>query len=81
MEMDKKPQKNVQNENQRQSRNALARYSGMAFQIGGSVVIGVVVGKWLDKQFEAHHDVFTILFSILGVFAGLYLVIKDIIKK
>jgi hypothetical protein len=53
----------------------------MAFQIGGAVILGVLVGKWMDNEFDTSKHIFTAMFSILGVFIGLYAVIKDVLKK
>jgi len=80
MGMETEPPKKDQKEKQKQSLNGLARYSGMAFQIGGAVILGILLGTWMDKQFETSHC-FTALFSILGVFIGLYGVFKDLLKK
>jgi F0F1-type ATP synthase assembly protein I len=53
----------------------------MAFQIGGAVVLGGLIGNWLDKQFEVPKHLFMTLFLILGVFLGLYSVVRDLLKK
>jgi F0F1-type ATP synthase assembly protein I len=81
--MDKTPQKKEQNnEKPKQSLNAFARYSGLAFQIGGAVILGVLLGYWLDRQLETTKShAFTITFTLMGVFLGLYSVIKDVLKK
>ena len=79
--MDKTPQKKEQNGKPKQSYNSLARYSGMAFQIGGAVVLGGLIGNWLDKQFEVPKHLFMTLFLILGIFLGLYSVVRGLLKK
>jgi F0F1-type ATP synthase assembly protein I len=53
----------------------------MAFQIGGAIILGIIVGWWLDKQLDCRSHAFTALFAILGIFVGLYSVIKDVLKK
>jgi len=70
-----------ENEKRKLSPNSLARYSGMAFQIGGAIILGIIVGWWLDKQLDCRSHAFTALFAILGIFVGLYSVIKDVLKK
>ena len=79
--MDTKPQRKETNEKPKQSPNMLARYSGMAFQIGGAIILGGLLGNWLDKQFEVPRHLFMTLFLILGVFLGLYSVVRDLLKK
>lgn len=58
-----------------------ARYSGMAVQM--IVIIGLMTyaGVWLDERREAVTPVFTLIFSLVGVFAALYSVLKDFIGK
>ncbi len=57
-----------------------ARYSNMAFQM----IIIILVTTWggikLDKLFELSTPVFTIVLSLFGVFAAIYIAVKDFIK-
>jgi F0F1-type ATP synthase assembly protein I len=78
--MDKNQQKKEPNRN-RQSLNAIGRYSGMAFQIAAAVILGVLAGRWLDGKFPMKTPIFTPILTILGVFVGVFLVIKDVLKK
>lgn len=57
-----------------------ARYSGMAFQMGAVIFIGVWGGTRLDKLLQFEKPVFTIILSLIGVFGAIYLVIKDFIR-
>jgi len=47
------------------------------------VIIGVMtwLGVKLDKVLGLSSPVFTIILSLLGVFAGIYTAIKDFIKR
>ncbi len=60
--------------------NDYARYSGLAFEmiaiIGGASFGGVK----LDEHFGTNH-VFTVILSLLGVGASLYIVLKSLINK
>jgi F0F1-type ATP synthase assembly protein I len=48
-------------------RSVLAlRLIGVGFFIGISIVLGVVVGRWLDEKFHT-----TFVFTIAGLFLGL----------
>ncbi len=60
--------------------NGYAKYSGMVFQMLGIIVLGVFGGKKLDSYFEYNFPVFTVVLSLLSVFAALYVVLKDFIK-
>jgi F0F1-type ATP synthase assembly protein I len=57
-----------------------SRYSGIAFQMIGIILITVWGGVKLDKLTGWHTPVFTIVLSLLGVFAAIYTAIKDFIK-
>jgi F0F1-type ATP synthase assembly protein I len=58
-----------------------ARYSGMAFQMIGIILVTTWGGVKLDKLTGWKTPVFTIVLSLLGVFAAIYVSIKDFIKK
>lgn len=57
-----------------------ARYSGLAFQMAGIILITVWGGIKLDKAAGFEKPVFTIILSLLGVFAAIYTAVKDFIK-
>lgn len=79
--MERNQQKKEPKERNRQSLNAIARYSGMAFQIAASVIICLFLGKWLDSKFPMKFPLFTTVLTILGVFLGVYFVIRDLLKQ
>ena len=60
--------------------NDFAKYSGMAFQMFGIILLTTWGGIKLDKLSGNETPVFTIILSLLGVFAAIYTVIKDFIK-
>jgi len=45
------------------------------------ITIMTYAGVWLDNRREAEFPVFTLILSLLGVFAALYTVLKDFIGK
>ena len=60
--------------------NDFAKYSGMAFQMFGIIFLTAWGGVKLDKLAGNETPVFTIILSLLGVFAAIYTVLKDFIK-
>jgi F0F1-type ATP synthase assembly protein I len=56
------------------------RYSGIAFQMIAIILITTWGGMKLDKLTGLETPVFTIILSLLGVFAAIYIAIKDFIK-
>jgi F0F1-type ATP synthase assembly protein I len=73
----KKNQKSPENK----GLNDFGRYSGMAFQMIAIILITTWGGIQLDKLAKFHTPVFTIILSLLGVFAAIYTALKDFIKK
>jgi membrane protein DedA with SNARE-associated domain len=55
-----------------------AVFSGIAIQMGVTIGIGVFAGRKLDESFPNKYSVYTIIFSLLGVFIALYAVIKQL---
>jgi F0F1-type ATP synthase assembly protein I len=60
--------------------NDFARYTGLAFQMLGIILVTVWGGTKLDTLTGWQTPVFTIVLSLLGVFAAIYTAIKDFIK-
>lgn len=56
------------------------RFTGVVFQMMTIIGAGTWFGTWLDGQQEEESQLYTIIFSLLSVFAALYLVIKDVMK-
>ena len=61
--------------------NNYLRYSGLGFQIAGSVGLGVLIGYGLDKWLKTSGPYFTLAFSVVFMVAGLYLGLRDFMKK
>ena len=57
-----------------------AKYSSIAFQMIGIILITVWGGVKLDKLTGWNSPFFTIVLSLLGVFGAIYTVIRDFIK-
>lgn len=57
-----------------------ARFSSLVIQMG--VVIGFFtwLGTFLDKKFHSETPWWTIGLSLFGVFAGLYLIIREVLN-
>jgi len=57
-----------------------ARYTGIAFQMGVIIFLTTWGGIKLDQLAGFSKPVFTIILSLLGVFAAIYTAIKDFLK-
>lgn len=60
--------------------NTYARFSGIAIQMGVTIAGGVWTGSWLDQRYEVYPQLFTIIFSLVSVFAALFLVIREVMR-
>jgi hypothetical protein len=72
----KKPKKEPENNGLRN----FTHYSGIGIQMAVIIVITVWGGKKLDNLLLLKTPVFTIILSLLGVFAAIYAAIKDFIR-
>jgi F0F1-type ATP synthase assembly protein I len=60
--------------------NDFAKYSGIAFQMIAVILLTTWGGIELDKLAKFNTPVFTIILSVLGVFAAIYTAVKDFIR-
>jgi hypothetical protein len=60
---------------------SFARYSGMGFQMIVIILLFYWAGSKLDERAANEKPVYTAILTVLGVFAGLYIVLKDFIGK
>jgi len=58
-----------------------ARYSGIAFQMIGIILLTTLGGRKLDKLTGWETPVFTIILSLFGVFTAIYITIRGFLKK
>lgn len=74
--MQEKPEK------KKQPLSDIGKYSAMTFQMAAIIGIGVWGGIKLDEYFGLKKfPAFTLGLSLLSIFAAMYFVIKDLIKK
>jgi len=59
---------------------AIAKYSGIAFQMGAITFLGAWGGTKLDVYFGFEKNILTGVLTILAVFAAVYLAVKDFMK-
>ncbi|HEY5688935.1 MAG TPA: AtpZ/AtpI family protein [Yeosuana sp.] len=56
----------------------VAVLSGIAIQMGVTIYLFVILGKWLDTKFNNDGKLFIIIMTLLGVAISLYAVIKQV---
>ena len=52
----------------------------MGFQMGGTIYLGSLLGKWLDGQLPNEHELYTKIVTLLAVFVAMYAIISQVIK-
>ncbi|WP_452225502.1 AtpZ/AtpI family protein [Lacinutrix chionoecetis] len=67
--MTKKPKKQL---------SPYLRFTSVAFQMGGAIWLGNMLGAWLDNKYQTTYWENTI--TMLAVFAAMYLVISQVLK-
>jgi F0F1-type ATP synthase assembly protein I len=60
--------------------NPWIKYSGLAIQMGAIIAVGTWGGVELDKKFQYKFPLFTVILTLLSVFAAIYYTIRDFIK-
>ena len=60
-----------------QLKNAI-QLSGIGIQMGVIIYVFVLVGKWLDSEYNDGDKLFIIISTLLGVAASLYVVLKQL---
>ncbi|MEM9886401.1 MAG: AtpZ/AtpI family protein [Bacteroidota bacterium] len=61
----------------KKSANAYMKYTGMAFQIGGVILLGVLIGRQLDQYFQTERPFWTAGFALFCTIGAIYVTIKD----
>jgi len=73
---------NPQDPKQKPRYNASLKYTGMAFQMGAIITLGVFGGRKLDVWLGLEKvPIFTLVLSLASVAIAIYLAIKDFLKK
>ncbi|WP_338872017.1 AtpZ/AtpI family protein [Spirosoma sp. SC4-14] len=60
---------------------SFAQYSGIAFQMLGTIGLGVWVGLKLDEWQQNKRPIWTIVLSLTAIGASLYLFIRQLTRK
>ncbi|EIJ38380.1 AtpZ/AtpI family protein [Galbibacter orientalis] len=67
--------------NQKQTKNQLSswvKFTNIGLQMAIIIAAGTFFGVWLDKKFPNEYSAYTIVFSLLAVFASLYNVYRQV---
>lgn len=60
--------------------NTYVKFSGIAIQMGVVITVAALGGNWLDEKQENDFPTWTLILTLLAIFASLYQVIRAVIK-
>ena len=69
---------NKENQNPKKPLKNVAILTGIAVQMGVTIYLFVILGKWLDTKFNHGDKLFIIITTLLGVAISLYAVIRQV---
>jgi F0F1-type ATP synthase assembly protein I len=70
--------KDNKKQNQKKQLKNVAILSGIGIQMGVTIYLFVLLGKWLDNKFNEGDKLFIIIMTLLGVGISLYAVLKQV---
>lgn len=79
--MEEQQEKNKHQKREQEGVKPYLKYSGMAFQMIGAMVIAAFTGMKLDDYFKTENPWFTIILLVVAVVATMVLVIVSLTKK
>jgi ATP synthase protein I len=68
-------------EKRRSATRAVARYSGMGFQLLAACLIGVFLGRWLDGYFRMERPLFAVFLTVLFMIASLVAIVRQLLRE
>ena len=63
------------------SNNSYLKYSALGFEMIAAVLIGSLIGTYLDDYFQIEKRYLTLLFMLLGVGTSILILIKSVSLK
>ncbi|MFT2010775.1 AtpZ/AtpI family protein [Pontibacter sp. 13R65] len=79
--MDEAPENKEEKPSRQDNVKPYVKYSGMAFQMIGTLLLAAFAGIKLDEYFATENPWFTIVFLLVGVIGSMVLTIISISKK
>ena len=57
-----------------------ARFTGIGLQLGATIYLGSILGKWLDERFPSESISYHNIVTLIAVFVSIYWVIRQVIN-
>lgn len=68
----------MDNPKKKKQLNKYLQLTGVAIQMGVTIYLGVYFGKWLDVYFETNNKTYTIILTLLALFAAIWSVLAQL---
>jgi F0F1-type ATP synthase assembly protein I len=65
-------------EKRNQAIKDVGRYSGLAFQLFGAALAGVLIGRWIDQRWNHGQPLFAGVLAMFFIFASLYALYRQL---
>lgn len=72
--------KKIGDKTQRNTARAVAKYSGMAFQLFATCLAGAFLGKWIDAKMGLEKPLWAVFLTVLFMVASLYALYKQLLR-
>lgn len=69
------------NQSPRRPAEGYARYSGLAVQMGITILVFALLGQYFDDKFEADKPYFTVALSLFGLIGSFFYFYKELTGK
>jgi F0F1-type ATP synthase assembly protein I len=81
--MDQKPDDPIEDQLKKYSKgaNSYMKYMGAGIQLVSPVLVGALVGYWIDSSQHNAKPIWTIVLSSIMIVVGLYLFLRQFLKK
>ncbi|MCS7019097.1 MAG: AtpZ/AtpI family protein [Cytophagales bacterium] len=61
--------------------NPYLRYSSMAFELAGALLLGYWVGRWIDREWLLPKSLGTMVSMMICLFAALFHILRNLMKS
>ncbi len=68
------------NQKPKKQLNKYIRLTGVGLQMGITIYLAAYFGKWLDAKYPNENDIYTIVFTLIGVVVSFYSLLRQIKK-
>ena len=65
---------------EKKKNNLFVRFSSAGIQMAILIIVGALSGQYLDEKSGHEKPIYTVIFSLIAIAIGLYLIIKEVLN-